>query len=89
MTAQPVAEAPSSAGQSARKPRILSISAPPPVHHEKIEPAVSPKGELPPTVPRSQFARIRTWVKYGMTLSQVAQLYGVDVGEIERCLRSG
>jgi len=35
----------------------------------------------------SQFARIRTWVKYGMTVSQVAQVYKVTVEEIERILR--
>ena len=40
-----------------------------------------------PEIPVSQLARIRTWVKYGMTVSQVAQLYQVTVEEIERILR--
>jgi len=40
-----------------------------------------------PEIPASQFARIRTWVKYGMTVFQVAQVYGVTVEEIERILR--
>jgi len=40
-----------------------------------------------PEIPVSQFARIRTWVKYGMTASQVAQVYKVTVEEIERILR--
>jgi hypothetical protein len=38
-------------------------------------------------IPQSQFARIRTLAKYGMTVLQVAQVYGVAVGEIERILR--
>src|SRR6476620_6172880 len=28
--------------------------------------------------------RIRTWVEYGMTVPQVAEVYGVTVGVIER-----
>ena len=35
-------------------------------------------------IPRSQFARIRTLVKYGMTVAQVAKVYGVAVDEIAR-----
>jgi hypothetical protein len=31
--------------------------------------------------------RIRTLVKYGMTVAQVAQVYGVATGEIARILR--
>jgi hypothetical protein len=31
--------------------------------------------------------RIRTLVKYGMTVAQVAKVYGAGVGEIERILR--
>jgi len=38
-------------------------------------------------IPRSQFVRIRTLVKYGMTAAQVAEVYGVDAGEIARILR--
>ncbi len=38
-------------------------------------------------IPRLQFARIRTWMNYGMTVAQVADLYGAAVGEIERILR--
>jgi hypothetical protein len=40
-------------------------------------------------VPSSQFARIRAWVQYGMTPAQVAAVYGVAVGAIERILRQG
>ena len=42
---------------------------------------------MPEIIPASKFARIRTWVKYGMAVSQVAQVYGVTVEEIQRILR--
>jgi DNA-directed RNA polymerase specialized sigma24 family protein len=35
-------------------------------------------------VPPSQFGRIRALANYGMTQTEVAELYGVSVGEIER-----
>lgn len=34
-----------------------------------------------------QVARIRTWLKYGMTVTQVAEVFGVAVDEIERAMR--
>jgi hypothetical protein len=37
-----------------------------------------------PKIPASEFARIRTLAEYGMTLEQLAEIYGVSVGEIER-----
>jgi hypothetical protein len=38
-------------------------------------------------IPESHFPRIRAWVRYGMTLPQVADVYGADIAEIERILR--
>jgi hypothetical protein len=38
-------------------------------------------------IPSSQSARIRTWMKYGMTAAQVAGVDGVAVDVIERILR--
>ena len=35
-------------------------------------------------IPASQFGRVRALASYGMTLVQVAELYGVGVDEIER-----
>jgi hypothetical protein len=75
------------AEQSAHKPRVLPmISSPTPIRHDKPKTPATP---APPAreIPRSQFARIRAWVKYGMTIAQVAQVYSVAVGEIERILR--
>ena len=38
-------------------------------------------------IPVSQFGRVRTLTSYGMTPAQVAELYGVAVGEIDRIIR--
>jgi hypothetical protein len=48
---------------------------------------ISPKPQVTPKIPKSQFARIRAWRRYGMTIRQVAEVYGVAVDEIERILR--
>jgi hypothetical protein len=73
--------------KTARKPRALPMISPlVPVLSDEAETAIAPS---PPAgeIPRSQLARIRGWVKYGMTIAQVAQVYGVAVAEIERILR--
>ena len=41
-----------------------------------------------PKTPRSQFSRIRSLVKYGMTVRQVAEHYGADIDEITRIIRN-
>lgn len=58
--------------------------AKPQVRHDQVK---APIERMPPEIPRSQFARIRTWVKYGITAAQVAGVYGVAVDVIERILR--
>jgi hypothetical protein len=73
--------------QSPREPRILAISPAAPTRGAAVETPVSPRPPTMPKIPVSQFARIRTWVKYGMTVSQVAHIYEVTVEEIERILR--
>jgi hypothetical protein len=76
------------ADQSARKPRVLqTISPAVPVGHEERETPAAPEPQTMRKIPRSQFVRIRTLVKYGMTVAQVAKVYGVDAGEIARILR--
>jgi len=73
-----------------RKPRVLATSPPAPaplIEVEKAEPPVRPEEQMRPEIPVSKFAHIRTLVKYGMTVSQVAEVYGVAVGAIERALR--
>jgi len=76
-----------SADRSARKPRVLGISAVAPVRHETVEAWGSSEQQTTPEIPGSQFVRIRALVKYGMTVPQVAEAYGVAVGEIARILR--
>jgi len=65
---------------------VLGISSAVPARHEELEIPVRPEAQTTREIPRAQFARIRTWVKYGMTVSQVAKVYGAAVGEIERIL---
>ena len=60
----------------------------------KVEPAAEPKQVRAAAIrrgargiPASQFGRVRTLTKYGMTRAQVAELYGVIVDEIEKIIR--
>jgi hypothetical protein len=76
------------ADQSVRKPRVLQIIPPTvPVRHEERETPAAPEPQTMRKIPRSQFVRIRTLVKYGMTVAKVAKVYGVDAGELARILR--
>jgi hypothetical protein len=86
LTEGSVSDSPS-ADQSARKPRVLGIAAVAPVRHEQVEARDSSDQQTTPEIPGSQFARIRALAKYGMTVPQVAEVYGVAVGEIARILR--
>jgi hypothetical protein len=38
-------------------------------------------------IPSAHATRIRLWLRYGMSKAQVAAVYGVEIGEIERILR--
>lgn len=75
------------ADPSARKPRVLQIIPPPAIRVEEVKAPASPEPQTMRAIPRSHFPRIRSWLKYGMTVPQVAKVYGADVGEIERILR--
>ena len=90
-TSQPPVSGPSvpdtAPAQSARKPRALAIS-PPAARREEPKTPIRCEPQPTPELPPSQFARIRTLVKYGMTVAQVADVYGAAVGEIERILRN-
>jgi hypothetical protein len=70
----------------ARKPRVLHIAEPssPP---EKAEPEVGAASPVTSVAPGLQAPRIRTLLKYGMTVAQVAAVYGVAVDDIERALQ--
>lgn len=97
---RPIADLPTPNGSGSvelgnRKPRILSVvreqpaaisavprepSKPPLVQHETQRPSKR--------VPASQLTRLRTWLKYGMTTHQAADVYGVSDGEIECMLQN-
>jgi hypothetical protein len=85
---EPSVPASAPADQSARKPRVLRITAPAEsIRHEAVEVPVATESQTKREIPRSQFARIRALVKYGMTVAQVAKVYEVAAGEIARILR--
>ena len=71
-----------------RRPRVLAVTSPAPVRAEERGEPVSAKRQTTRRIPRSQFARIRTWVTYGMTAPEVAEIYGAAVAEIERILEN-
>ena len=77
-----------STDQTIHKPRILSAVPAKPVSAEPVSTllrVVSPSKRE--RIPTTHFARIRALLKYGMNISQVAELYGVPTGEIESILK--
>jgi hypothetical protein len=61
--------------------------SPAPIGHEEGKAPVDSDQRIMPEIPKSQFARIRALVEYGMTAAQVAVVYGVAVDVIEGILR--
>jgi hypothetical protein len=63
--------------RSTRKPRVLPILSPAtPVRHEEREMSAAPEPQTVREIPPSQFARIRIWRKYGMTVAQSPRSMG-------------
>jgi hypothetical protein len=81
--------------QPQRQPRIFMIppAAPMSTANGKAPPGPKPirrqrsGGRETRKIPASQFGRVRALASYGMTWTQVAELYGVGVDEIERIIR--
>jgi hypothetical protein len=79
--------------QPRRQPRIFAMP-PPAAKSADVETPPEPKPMRRRTVirrgsdavPPSQVGRVRALTSYGMTPAQVAELYGVTVGEIERII---
>jgi len=79
--------APEPVAQTARKPRVLAAT-PAPSQTGAPEPRVVTQPQpAAASIPPSHAARIRTWVKYGMTSRQVAGLYRVGVSEVRQVLK--
>jgi hypothetical protein len=80
--------APASEPESAveRKPRILAAlpRVSPNVASTVI---ITPTQETQRAIPRSQIDRIRTWLRFGMTIRQAADACGVSVSELKEALR--
>lgn len=60
-----------------------------PVPDAAVDTPIDTSSPASPMIPASQAARIRAWVKYGMTVREVAEIYRVPVGEVQRVLRIG
>ena len=85
ITEQPV---PSAAQEpKSRKPRVLQILASAPIRQEVADASVGPESLTTSEIPIKKPAYLRTLVKYGMSISQVADLYGVPVETIRAMLR--
>jgi hypothetical protein len=87
VTQQSVSDSLPSVDQSTRQPRVLKVLSPALIRHEQGQAPVESQERITSEIPTSQFARIRAWVKYGMSVAQVAGVYGVAVDVIERILR--
>ena len=87
--AEPAAPATAStADQTTRKPRILSAVRvqPTPVKSAEVTGDRTPPKPVA-KIPASHLGRIRAWLRYGMTKAQVAEVYRVTAGDIERMLQ--
>jgi len=88
VSTQAVPESLTPTDRSTCKPRMLPILSPGvPVGQEEREMSAVPEPQTMREIPRLQFGRMRTLVKYGMTVAQVATVYGVAADEIARILR--
>jgi hypothetical protein len=87
---QDIAEQPApSAAQEpkSRKPRVLPILASAPIRQEVVDTSMSLESPATPEIPIKKPAHLRTLVKYGMSISQVADVYGVPIDTIRAMLR--
>jgi hypothetical protein len=82
---QPVPDPPQSI--KAHKPRVLPVLPPTPIRQEAVKASATSELATVAEIPAKKSARLRTLLKYGMTLSQVAEVYQVPIETIERMLR--
>jgi hypothetical protein len=85
ITVQPVSE--TLQAPHPRQPRVLPILPAGSIPHETVDTPAAAERPAAPEIPVKKRPRVRTLVKYGMSVSQVADLYRVPVETIERILR--
>jgi hypothetical protein len=66
---------------------VLAVAGATPADHNEPDPPIA-KSPTKRVIPAAHVARIRAWLKYGMTAAQVAETYEVTAGEVERVLRT-
>ena len=71
-----------------RKPRILPILPPATIRQETVNGSAISEPAMVAEIPANKLARLRTLVKYGMTVAQVAEVCQVPIETIERMLRT-
>ena len=82
---KPVSDAEQPGGR--RKPRVLPAKTPGPIHEEAVGAAIAGEGRAPLELPAGKAAQLGTLAKYGMTVTQLAELHGVPAETIRRLLR--
>jgi hypothetical protein len=65
--------------RSTRKPRLPILSPAAPVRHEERETPAALEPQTTRGIPRLQFVRIRTLVKYGMTVARLPRSTGLPL----------
>ena len=71
----------------AHKPRVLPVLRSTPIRQETVNASATSEPATVPEIPAKKSARLRTLVKYGMTISQVAEVCQAPIETIERMLR--
>jgi hypothetical protein len=65
----------------------LPVFPPTPIRQETVNASATSEPATVAEIPAKISARLGTLVKYGMTISQVAEVYQVPIETIERMLR--
>jgi hypothetical protein len=70
------------AGQIRRQPRVRPVIRPLTRRDDRRKAPITVDLETTSSISKSDFARIRTWLKYGMTVRQAADLYKVSAASL-------
>jgi hypothetical protein len=85
--AEPAAAVSPTEDGPARRRRVLAALPPAPRPPAAVEAPTAPQSGSPQEIPASEFARIRAWVTYGMTVRDVAGIYGVPIEAVRSILQ--